>query len=349
MGVTAAFLATLALAVIALAVLAVRERSRRLALETGSREITEATERAAQADSQRRAAELSVEQQTTASKALAAEMEAAAGQREASIEARLTELRSTSSSRIAALETDLGTSEAERHRLAALTERHTAELRATSARVVELEATSAANRSARDAAAVRVSALEAELTEQSKLLTRNVGSVGPVDVGEPALTDGHPADRNDHTGWRLLLARVERQWAEVVNATDDERGVLDGAQSEQLAQAVQRDLERLREEVGVEATLAPAEPVDLIDPLTTLLAVGEAAALLAHHSEQVVVELRHPTVVSAQGWAGDDDARRRLEALAAAVSDSGLDATVEITDRSTQVLLGRPAQTSRPA
>ncbi len=188
----------------------------------------------------------------------------------------------------------------------------TAQLEASHVRVAELEVASTASLAARDVATACLADLEVELTE-----LRTTGAAG----------------------WGLLLARVERQWANVVNPAAEERGVMHGPQGVQLAQAVQRDLERLREEVGVNATLAANEPVDEGDPLTTLLGVGEAAALLAHNSEHVIVDLRDPPVVSGQDWSGDDDAHRRLDQLAAAARDAGLNATVEILDGSVQVVL----------
>jgi hypothetical protein len=139
-------------------------------------------------------------------------------------------------------------------------------------------------------------------------------------------------------GWDLLLARVERQWADVVNAGADERGVIDAPHRDQLTEAVRRDLERLREEIGVNATLAASPPVDG-DPLTTLLAVGEAAALLAYHSEHVIVDLGDPAVVSGHDWTGDDNARRRLDRLAATATAAGLNATVKVLDNTAQVML----------
>jgi hypothetical protein len=146
--------------------------------------------------------------------------------------------------------------------------------------------------------------------------------------------------REGDNGWQLLLARVERHWAGVVNAGADERGVVDGPRSAQLIQAVQRELERLREEVGVETTLAPGAPVEDELALMTLLAVGEAAAVLASCSEAVAVELGAPAVVAAQDWTGDDEDRRRLDEVTAMTGAAGLAASVEVAERVAQIVLG---------
>ncbi len=186
-------------------------------------------------------------------------------------------------------------------------------------------------------AETRLAALQATSDARIEGLERDLHTT-EAELAEERSTD---AGQESDTGWPLLLARIERQWADVVNAGPGERGVVNASRREQLIQAVQRDLERLREEVGVETTMAASEPVDNDNPLTTLLAVGEAVALLAYHSEHVQVDLRDPTTVSGQDWTGDDNARRLLEQFAATASDAGLDASVEVADRSAQVLLGR--------
>ncbi len=301
---TAAFFAILTLAVIVAAVLLGRsrrarrwrhqpssqqtpdiwpaslERFRPGAFKQARREVTEAAERAEEADHARRDAETSAQQHIAA---------------------------------VASL---------------------TTQLEVTSARVTDLEAASTADTIALNDATARAAALEAELTE--------------LQASDTGLSSDHRAEHDIDAAWSLLLARVERQWADVVNAGADERGVVDAAHGEQLAQAVQRDLERLREEVGVEATLARSQPVPDGYPLTTLLVVLEAAALLAYNSEHVTVDLRDPIVVSGQDWNADDNARLRLDQLAATAAAAGLGASVEVIDTGAQLVLDLRG-TSTPA
>jgi hypothetical protein len=111
--------------------------------------------------------------------------------------------------------------------------------------------------------------------------------------------------------WDLLLTRIERQWAESVGAQPDERGVVDGDPPAQLVQAVQRDLERLREEVGVVIEVVGGG-AEQDDGPATLLSIGEVAAVLAAHAEFVQVELGAHVVVVAEGWDGDDAALERF-------------------------------------
>ena len=169
----------------------------------------------------------------------------------------------------------------------------------------------------------------------------------PVALGNPGVallllrypTNHHPPGKFE-AGWRLLLARVERQWADLVNAGAAGRGVVDGPRGEQLAEATRRELERLREEVGVETAMTVTGPVDDDHALTTLLVVGEAAALLASRSEHVTVDLGQQTVVTGLDWSGDDEARRRLDQLVATAAAVGRPAAVVPGDGAVRLVLG---------
>ncbi|HET6954885.1 MAG TPA: hypothetical protein VFI47_31275, partial [Acidimicrobiales bacterium] len=55
--------------------------------------------------------------------------------------------------------------------------------------------------------------------------------------------------------WHLLLAHIARRWAAVAGVPPEGRGVTPGPPADQLAQALARETERLREEVGVDVEL----------------------------------------------------------------------------------------------
>ena len=120
--------------------------------------------------------------------------------------------------------------------------------------------------------------------------------------------------------WRLVLARIERQWANAVGAGADERGVVRGTSDEQLHEAVARELERLREEVGLDTAVTRTGAMD-VHPLLVLLAAGELAALTAPHSERVAVELGDRLLVVGEGWSADPASDDRLRAT---LADTGL-------------------------
>ncbi|MDQ6698509.1 MAG: hypothetical protein M3Z46_13735, partial [Actinomycetota bacterium] len=239
------------------------------------------------------------------------------------------------------LEQRLRETEAARLRLDEAAKARATETKAASARIAELESATAADAAARERVAQRTAALEGEL---EVLRANAVVSITTPDDQKATASGGLRLDRREDAGgdlsWRLVLARIERQWADAVNAGPDERGVIDASSSEQLAQAVARDLERLREEVGVQTTLAPARSDGVIDPLTTLLAVGEAVALLAYHSEHVLVDLHDEAVVTGEDWTGDDDAVQALERLVATASAGGVPAAVAVVDHVARVTLG---------
>jgi hypothetical protein len=326
-GVTAAFIATLVLLVIALAVLGVRERSHRLALRRLGEEASANAERAAEAERVQHEAEATAEREIEATATRTAEMEATRRQEVAAADAVLAEHDAKSAGRIKALEAELAGHDAT---AAGRIEQLQTQVAGLEAERPQLDAAAAE-------ATARAEVLERELAD---LQAREAARVTPEPAPDTRPIEQRPPRLADDAGWRLLLARIERQWADVVNAGADERGIVDGSAGAQLAEAVQRDLERLREEVGVETTTRALGPVEYRDPLTILLAVGEAVALLAYHSEHVQVDLRDDAVVVGQDWTGDDDARRRLEQFVTLVTGAGVGASLDVGDGVAQVVLG---------
>lgn len=107
--------------------------------------------------------------------------------------------------------------------------------------------------------------------------------------------------------WPLLLAGVERRWADAVAAGPAERGVTGTSPSAQLAEAVERALQRLREEVGVDTALSGDGPsLPPARAAVVLLGIIEAVEVLAPRVETIDVRLGTPVVVTAGGWSGDD-------------------------------------------
>jgi hypothetical protein len=212
--------------------------------------------------------------------------------------------------------------------LAEESERRGADLAASRARVGALEA------SLRDAGASfaeRAAALDAAVDELAALEQR----LGELERARRhvALDEGTAA-----ACWELLIARVERQWAAGVAARPEERGLADRP-ADQLAQAVGRELERLREEVGVHAEGAASDGFDA-DPLVTLLVVGEALAVLAPHAERIRVDLGGEVVVVGEDWTGPAAGLERVRAAAAA---TGLLRRLEVADGRVEVSLAPPA------
>jgi hypothetical protein len=109
--------------------------------------------------------------------------------------------------------------------------------------------------------------------------------------------------------WHLLLAHVTRRWAAVVGVPPSNRSVLDGAAADQLAQALARETERLREEVGVDVELtAPAiapgkgAPEDAAGQVAVLVAALELLGVLATSAQRVTVDVGDALVLTGDGW-----------------------------------------------
>ena len=317
---TVALFVALALALVAVALLVARQRALRQTLAEVRRTAAAEASRAEEAERLQREQEAASNEAVAALTAQVAGLEGDLTAQAAAAEARLDELDTTSRLRMTDLERALHLAKVDRRRASAAAAASAAEAEAAAAAVAEAEAT-----------AVRLAGLEAEL-----VALRAAPRTFPAAPTPPADGEG----QGDDAGWRLLLARVERQWAGLVNAGPEERGVTEGSRGEQLAQAVQRELERLREEVGVETAMVVDGPVDARHALTTLLALGEAAAMLAARSERVTIELADQVVVTGQEWTGDDDARRRLDELVATAAAGGRSGAVEPGDGAVRVVLG---------
>ena len=144
--------------------------------------------------------------------------------------------------------------------------------------------------------------------------------------------------------WAILLAILARRWAGVVGAPPDDRGVRSGTVSEQLEEALGREAERLREEVGVDVEVRTGGAVEPRDPVTFLLAATDVLGVLAAVCERVTIELDGSVVLTGEGWWGPTDeldlARRRAVASGVgadelAVDDEDESVTVTLRPRAT--------------
>jgi hypothetical protein len=114
-----------------------------------------------------------------------------------------------------------------------------------------------------------------------------------------AAGSGRPVD--DDGLWDLLLAHITRRWASVVGVPPANRHMATGP-SDQIAQALTREAERLREEVGVDVELTAAAPIEPADRVPFLLAAVELLGALASSAERVTVGLDGHLVLEGDGW-----------------------------------------------
>ena len=147
--------------------------------------------------------------------------------------------------------------------------------------------------------------------------------VEAADADPPTGGTGHDAGV-----WHLLLAHVTRRWAAVVGAPPGSRDMVDGDAADQLAQAIAREVERLREEVGVDVELTVASPVEPGDGVLLLLSAIELLGALASSAERVSVDLDGRLVLVGEGWSdlGGELAAARDRAVAAGARVSAVDA-----------------------
>jgi hypothetical protein len=128
--------------------------------------------------------------------------------------------------------------------------------------------------------------------------------------------------------WQLLRAHVTRRWAAVVGVPPDGRTLVDGGPADQFVEALARETERLREEVGVEVDLAvpPAGPEGLGEAggtrlVAMLVAALELLGVLATSAQRVTVEVGDKLVITGDGWS---DPHGELEVAHGRVAAAGV-------------------------
>lgn len=191
----------------------------------------------------------------------------------------------------------------------------------------------------RASAAEQATADAAMRTNEYRALLDSIGpSVSaPVESAssDPASSDS--GSRVPGATWPILLATLARRWAAAVGAPPDTRGVRTGTVSEQLIEALGRESERLREEVGVDVEVHAGGSVEPTDPVTFLLAATDVLGVLAAACERVVMHLDDGVVLTGEGWSGPAD---ELELARARAAASGMTAdTLSVDGESVTVTL----------
>jgi hypothetical protein len=154
--------------------------------------------------------------------------------------------------------------------------------------------------------------------------------------------EGEAAGPPDDDGvWLLLLAHIARRWGAMVGVPLASRAVTSGSGADQLAEAVARETERLREEVGVDVEVVTKPPEDPdaprlgdnpADRVPALLAAVELLGVLASSAQQVTVTIGTDLVLVGEGWYDDGElaaVRDRAAAAGVAVGPVVADAEAE--------------------
>jgi hypothetical protein len=134
-----------------------------------------------------------------------------------------------------------------------------------------------------------------ELAQQLDALSAERAAAGSGPTSAP----GPPDDEGGL--WDLLLAHVTRRWASVVGVPPPNRHMATGT-GDQITQALTREAERLREEVGVDVELTLVAPVEPADRVPFLLAAIELLGALASSAEQVTIGVDGHLVLEGDGW-----------------------------------------------
>lgn len=143
-------------------------------------------------------------------------------------------------------------------------------------------------------------------------------------VRTKAMAEGEPGP-----SWPLLLADMERRWANTVGVPPSARAMKATEVPGQLAEALDREVERVREEVGVDVSITLTNEVATGMPVVFLLAATDLLGALVSTCERVTLELDGKLVLLGEVWAelGDeiDVARQRAVAAGLAVEPVEID------------------------
>jgi hypothetical protein len=253
---------------------------------------------------------------------------------EAAVEAAQAQLASASAERAA--ERDAAASQ-----LRTLTNERDNARSAASVRVAEITAE-------RDFAHERLAELTAERDElrtqldQASALAASAAAAEPAAPSAPATASTSTAPTTsavDDGCWALLLADLTRRWpvpvtVTVASASDGgdpgaEVGAGGSQVPDQLAEAFVRELERLREEVGVDAEISVVGTFAPANPVVFLLAALDLLGALTSTCQRVVVKLDDQLDMIGQDWEGRrdelDTARSRSLAAGAVVGPIEID------------------------
>jgi hypothetical protein len=162
----------------------------------------------------------------------------------------------------------------------------------------------------RDAQNQRAHDLTSELARANETSRQARRRADELSMLLEAATSTEDSDSGDNDGlWRLLLANVTRRWAAVVGVPPDGRAILAGPPDAQLHQALAREVERLREEVGVDVELSSADPGtgdapqgDVDARIIVLVAALELLGALASTAQRVTVDVADTMVLTGDGW-----------------------------------------------
>jgi hypothetical protein len=165
----------------------------------------------------------------------------------------------------------------------------------------------------RDAATQSARALHTENARAADELQEARARSGELSLLLEAATTGAGTGRDaaDEGLWHLLLAHVTRRWAAVVGVPPDRRALRATTPHEQFVEALARETERLREEVGVEVELtATAPPATTaggagttgVEGVAVLVAALELLGALATTAQRVTVDVGDTLVLAGDGW-----------------------------------------------
>ena len=172
--------------------------------------------------------------------------------------------------------------------------------------------------------------LQATVKRQDEELATATKAVEDAAARE-AIRTKELAEGDPGPSWPLLLADMERRWANTVGVPPSARAMKATEVPGQLAEALDREVERVREEVGVDVSVTLTNEVATGTPVVFLMAATDLLGALVSTCERVSLELDGKLVLLGEVWAelGDEIDKARQRAVDAGLAVEPVEADTE--------------------
>lgn len=148
----------------------------------------------------------------------------------------------------------------------------------------------------RDGLAETVQRQDRQLSEAEKAVAKARAEADTARAAEDEARDQARRQAEGQAGdpgasWPLVLADMTRRWANTVGIQPGDRAMKSTEVHEQLAEALDREVERVREEVGVDVSVTVSGQLSTTQPVVFLLAATDLLGAMVSTCERVSLEI----------------------------------------------------------
>lgn len=191
--------------------------------------------------------------------------------------------------------------------------------------------THAAEIADRDLLVVERDALASEVADLRRVAETAATEAALADADTDADAGAATRTRTGNEGvggaWALLLGNLERRWVAAVGVQPEDRGLKSTTLTEQLVESLEREIERVREEVGVDVSFTVTEANEPEQPVVFLLAALDLLGAVVFTCERVRLDLDGDLLLVGETWTelGDEIETARTRAISAGAAVDEID------------------------